>query len=82
MAGMMTRTALWDVAPCSLEDSRPHDGGSTRLYNVGLVPRDYKALHPRNRSPSGKMLHLPLASRASPSRYRLPTVSFRVLGHI
>jgi hypothetical protein len=31
MAGSMMMIALWGVAPCSLDDSRPHDEDSTRL---------------------------------------------------
>jgi hypothetical protein len=51
--------AVCHVAPCSpvgedrrfrgLRDS-PDDGGSTHLWNVGLLKRDYKALHPRRLS--------------------------------
>jgi hypothetical protein len=56
-------TAFWDVASCSLVDvdgrfrgayCRQHqrDDGSTHLWNVGLLPRDYTVIHPRNLSSS------------------------------
>jgi hypothetical protein len=61
----MKTTAFWDIAPCSLVevDRRfrgaycllhhgDEDGGSTHLWNVDLLQRDYKALYPRRLSSS------------------------------
>jgi hypothetical protein len=57
-------TTLWDVMPCSLKvdwsfisayclhHQHPDDGGSSNLWNVGLLQRDYTALHPRRLSSS------------------------------
>jgi hypothetical protein len=57
--------AFWDIAPWSLVEidrrfrgeyclhhrgDRPDDGGSTHLWNVGLLQRDYTALCPRRPS--------------------------------
>jgi hypothetical protein len=38
--------------PSSLLIHRPVDGGSTHLWNVGLLQRDYTALYPRRLSSS------------------------------
>jgi hypothetical protein len=54
----MKSRVFWDVVPCShVEVDRrfrggtasimEDDGGSTHLRNVGLLQRDYTALHPR-----------------------------------
>jgi hypothetical protein len=43
----MKMTVFWDVAPCSLDDNRPDDGGSKHLRNVGQFLRDYMVQHPR-----------------------------------
>jgi hypothetical protein len=51
-------SVFWDVEPCRLGVARrfkgsyclhhrPDDGGSTHLWNVGLLKRDYTVLHPR-----------------------------------
>jgi hypothetical protein len=56
-------TAFWETAPCSLVEvgrrfryayclhhrdiHRPDNGGSTHLWNVGLLQREHMALYPR-----------------------------------
>jgi hypothetical protein len=50
-AAIMKTTAFWDIPPCSpLEETG--DGGSTQLWNVGLLQRDYTALYPKKLSSS------------------------------
>jgi hypothetical protein len=55
-AASMKTTAFWDIAPCSLVEvarhqrSRPDDGGSTHLKNIGQLLRDFTAQYPRRLS--------------------------------
>jgi hypothetical protein len=47
MTAIMKMTAHGDMVPCSLvEGYGPDDQGSTHLWNVGLLLRDYTALCP------------------------------------
>jgi hypothetical protein len=48
---MLNMTAFRDIAPCSLvEIHHQDDGGSTHLWNVGILQRDYTVLHPKKLS--------------------------------
>jgi hypothetical protein len=77
-AAIVKIRALWDVAPCSPVGvhrrliggySSHGDGGSTHPRNVGVLQRDYTALHPRTLQISDKVLEclLLLVARLLPS---------------
>jgi hypothetical protein len=46
-AAIMKFRVFWDVSPCSLVGVDLGFRGSTHLWNVDLLQRDYMALHPR-----------------------------------
>jgi hypothetical protein len=51
MAASMKMANFWVLAPCSLVDDCPDDGGSKHLRNVGKLLLDYMVQQPR-RQPS------------------------------